>query len=748
MTDSFDAASSVVDDGLLERRVFLEGPVGCGKTTYATRHLLRLLELGAQPDRILVLVPQVTLARPFQLALHESPFSGGAVNILTAAGLARKAVETWWPLIAERMGFGNPAREPTFLNVETAQYFMARFASPMVEARLFDGVAISPQRIVSQALDNLNRAAIMRFGLDEVADRLVTAWGARQSARLPAFKNIMALGAQFRQHCLENNLLDYSLTLEAFASQLMPDPAFVRYLHEQLDFLIADNVEEDTPTTHDLIGWLAPALRGALLIYDSDGGYRTFLGADADQAYALSALCDERRVMSTSVVTTPGVAALGKAFNRLIGPVYEPPSPDEPQPTASAREGFTFAFHRFYPQMIDWVCDQILELIRQGVPPDQIAVVAPYLNDSLRFSLSYQIEARSRAQGINVETLTHRPSRALRDEAVTRALLTLATLAHPEWVDGVVVVRPPVEDVAEMLTQVIADLDPVRARLLADIVYRRNERSTENAMLSTFARINPEMQKRVSYLAGQRYEGLREWLDDYRAQAEHVGHVPLDHFLRRLFGEILSQPGYGFHADLEAGRIAAQLIESAQRFRVALYPGDEQDWIAAGREYINLISQRLLPALFAQSWQDEDTNMVFLAPVSTFLLRNRFVDYLFWLDVGNESWSRRLDQPLTHPYVLRREYPADQEWTDDLETETQQDALYRTLVGLVRRCRKQIYVAIADLSESGYEQRGGLLHVLQHVLRADSPDADGTGTTESTSSLGVDGLTNESGDSR
>jgi hypothetical protein len=66
---------------------------------------------------------------------------------------------------------------------------------------------------------------------------------------------------------------------------------------------------------------------------------------------------------------------------------------------------------------------------------------------------------------------------------------------------------------------------------------------------------------------------------------------------------------------------------------------------------------------------------------------------------------------------LRRDYPADMLWTDDMEAEAQSNALYRIVIGLVRRCRKQIYLGIADLGESGFEQRGILLRVLQQVLR-------------------------------
>ncbi len=46
---------------------------------------------------------------------------------------------------------------------------------------------------------------------------------------------------------------------------------------------------------------------------------------------------------------------------------------------------------------------------------------------------------------------------------------------------------------------------------------------------------------------GERYERLRLWLEEYRQGKP----AELDHFLSRLFGEVLSQPGYGFHDDLE-----------------------------------------------------------------------------------------------------------------------------------------------------------------------------------------------------
>ena len=56
-------------------------------------------------------------------------------------------------------------------------------------------------------------------------------------------------------------------------------------------------------------------------------------------------------------------------------------------------------------------------------------------------------------------------------------------------------------------------------------------------------------------------------------------------------------------------------------------------------------------------------------------------------------------------------------WGDEREYAARQLALGRLILGLVRRCRKSIYLGIADLGEQGYEQRGPLLQAVQRVLR-------------------------------
>jgi hypothetical protein len=361
--------------------------------------------------------------------------------------------------------------------------------------------------------------------------------------------------------------------------------------------------------------------------------------------------------------------------------------------------------------MLAWVADEIRSLVHDyGVPPAEIVVLAPFLPDALRFALSNRLEAR------DVPTRSHRPSRALKDEPATRCLLTLASLAHPDW--GCC---PSSFDVAYALMTAIDELDLVRAQLLTQIVYRPSE---GRPSLTSFDQIVPEMQDRLTYVLGERYERLRDWIEENAppALAEpppqvggiEGGELPFDHFLSSLFGEVLSQEGFGFHRDYDAGRVAANLIESVQKFRWVMQRDDEKP---LGQEYIEMVQDGVIAAQYLHSWRLQPEDAVLLSPAYTFLMRNRPVDVQFWLDVGGSGWWERLYQPLTQPYVLSRGWSRDGVWTDQNEVAARNETLHRLTQGLIRRCRERVYLGLSELGESGREQKGQLLSVIQRVLR-------------------------------
>jgi len=681
----------------LDLKLFVSGPAGTGKTTAGVERLRYLLAQGVPGESILMLTPQRTLQEPY-LDLLYSPerTAGGEVTSATMGGLARRMVDLFWPVAAEAAGFSSPDQPPIFLSLETSQYYMAHIVRPLLDQGYFESVTIDRNRMYSQILDNLNKAAVIGFPHTQIAERLDTAYYGDPGQRR-VYADAQDCANRFREYCLQHNLLDFSLQMEVFANILWPLPQVRDFLARTYRHLIYDNVEEDNARSHDILREWLPEFDSALLLFDPSGGYRYFLGADLETGGALSQLCDQQIEMQESFVATETVTYLRAGLVKAINPNFAASVWSE-KPDGSP---LSIIQSRFYPELLDMVVSEIEAMVSSGAPPADIVVLAPYLSDALRFSVTNRLEAR------NIPWRSHRPSRSLRDEPASHALITFAALAHPHWN-----IRPPKFDIAYTLMQAIDGLDLVRAQLLADIVYRQRDLS-----LSSFENINPDVQERITFTFGNRYASLRDWLLAYREGLP----LPLDHFFRKLFGEVLSQAGFGYHRNFDSVRVAGNLVESVKNFRNAMEPsivGKDRPSFDLGREYIAMLDEGVIAASYMEAWRSENKDAVLVSPAHTFLMMNRPVTYQFWLDPGSSGWYQRLSQPLTHPYVLSRGWEPGRVWTDADEVQFSDEAMARLISGLLLRCRERVYLGIAELGESGFEGRGELLRAFQKVLQS------------------------------
>ena len=698
----FSLTQRQIIDSPLDSKLFVSGPAGTGKTTAGVERLRHLLAQGVPGESILMLTPQRTLQEPYLDLLYSPERSaGGEVTPATIGGLARRMVDLFWPLAGGTAGFANPDQPPVFLTLETAQYYMAYLVRPLVdEDGYFESVTIDRNRLYSQIIDNLNKAAVIGFPHTDIGSRLDSSYFGDPAQRR-VYQDAQECADRFRQYCLEHNLLDFSLQLEIFANVLWPQDIVRDYLTRTYRHLIYDNVEEDGPRAHDILRDWLPSFDSALLIYDEGAGFRYFLGADVHTGASLRELCDEQIQLEDSFVMSEEVAELSAGLESAIDPDASSSLSIENLERAGEGSALSIVQSHFYPELLDSVVNEIESLTSNSqISPSEIVILAPYLSDALRFSITHRLEAR------NIPWRSHRPSRSLRDEPASHALITLAALAHPHWS-----IHPPKFDVAYALMQSIEDLDLVRAQLLTDIIYRQHDLS-----ISPFEKIKPDVQERITFSIGNRFTTLHDWILAYREGDQ----LPLDHFLRKLFGEVLSQPGFGYHSNFDSVRVAASLVESVKKFRQSLestLAGSDSQFPNLGREYISMLQDGVIAASYLEGWQSEDKEAVLVAPAHTFLMMNRPVTIQFWLDIGSGGWYERLSQPLTHPHVLSRGWEPGRQWMDADEVQASHESLARLTSGLLHRCREHVYICLSELGESGFEQRGELLRAFQKVLQ-------------------------------
>ena len=678
--------------------LFLEGPAGAGKTTHAIARIQSLIDDGVAAADILLLTPHRSYTLPYEEAFDQRSWYG--LGKATIGGLARRYVSLFWPEVLAHSKYSFVrGGEPTFLTYEVAQYFMARLVSPLIEQGYFADLKLTRHRLYSQLLDNLNKAAVNDIPLAALADYLRAA---KIGAELSAghVEEISNTVLAYREFCAQSNLLDFSLYLELFWDLIRHSQPARDYLFGQHRHLIYDNCEEDIPLAHDIVRfWLDHAdsqLASVLVLYDTDAGFRKFLAANPTSAYMLKQGCAESQLIGESPRVPESLQVFGRSLRAAISN-----RADEMEAAydGDARRRVHVYSDRLHHQMVERVAGQVEQLIEKGAAAEEIAIISPFLNDSLYYALSTRLEAA------RIGHYVHRPSRTLRDEPVTKVLLTLAVLAHPSW--GLE--RPSPEAVTHMLDRLLDAADLVRAAVLASVVY---EVVHEGVGLKAFENVASEARDRVTYRAGETYEILRGWLDAYQNEED----LPVDLFFSRLFGEVLSQPGFGFYKDVPAGVQVASLVESAQKFRravtevTAITEGD-----AVGKAYVEMVREGVVSAFY--STRSDPSTSVLIAPAHTFLLRNRTYAHQLWLDVGSPAWHRRIHQPLTNPYVLSRDWNTRDEWSSAWEAKFETERLTCMVAGLVRRCTDSVYLFASELSAHGQEQTGDLLVALGHAMR-------------------------------
>lgn len=672
-------------------KYFAQGMAGTGKTQAAIERLRRLLFSGVAGHTITILTPQPLLAQPYQLALRAPDIPPNSdVQLMTFGGLSRRMVGLYWPLIALQAGF-KPNVQPTFLDSEAAQWAMAKVVEPLMHnPGFFETVRLPRSRIYGQILDNMNKSALVGFDLGEIGARLSAAW-IGDKAQLRMYEDVQTAANAFRSYCLEHGLLDYSLTVETFTRYVWALEPCRRYVMARARHLFYDNIEEDVPAAHRVIGDVLAGCETALVLFDEEASYRRFLGADESSAGNLRSLCETiefKTAINTSSARQALIQHFGRSFNQSEVSSQENPMTD------TERASF-----RFFPQMVDDAAERIAIWVKEdGIAPENIALVVPYLSDALRFSLAYRLE------NLGIASRSLRPSRPLRLEPSVRCLMTFAQLAHPQW--GML---PPIDDITHALMGAVEGLDPVRAALLA---------SASKKGLTSFERLIPVMQDRVTFALGERYERLKIWLETY----QHGQPIPLDHFFSRFYGEILSQPGYAMHRDLDAAQAIAALVDSAATYRQigTLLPDDL--WNAS--VYLEAVMQGILGQRSLSQPEPMDVAGVLIAPAYTFLMTNRQVKRQIWLDISSSGWTERLSQPLAHPYVLSGQWPIDQTWTAIEETLTAMQSGYRLVAGLLRRCSGTVVMMSSDYGEQGMQQQGDLLTALGRILRRTQAKGD------------------------
>ncbi|HOB34526.1 MAG: hypothetical protein GX090_09050 [Firmicutes bacterium] len=648
-------------------KILYVGPGSAGKTERLWQRYLRLAGQD-NTNSILVLLWNARDVRDWRERV-DLPWAG-PLHVYTYFGWVQREIRAQWPKLRGLLG-GNWL-EPEFLTVETAQYAMLRHLRPYRDK--FASVVTSWERLAIQLSSCLVLAALNGIPRNEIGRRLAAAMPGKDPGIFQAAQEVMD---KYRAELERAGVLDYAFAVELYRRLLQDDEyraGLQRFRH-----LLVDDADEQPPAALDLAEALLDSVETWAMAFASDGGHAGFFGADFPRSW--------QRFAGRGRVEL--VRPAGRRWLGLSGALYRSLRTGA-APAASWRGPRVEVLHcDLRSELLDKVGERVQRFVEAGVPPAEIAVIAPLADKVLEHTLMLRLN------NIGVPLNVLIKNRRLIDEPYVRAMMTLALLAHPHWQ-----LEWGIPDLAQSL-QLLLKIDPVRAWLLG-----RQVRDGKLLPLEVWQR------ERVGFAAARGYDLLRQWLEEYRRGPEQ----PIDLFFQRVFGELLSR--------LPPARddlvVCRQLIVSARKFlatarRLALEG-------PAGAEFINMLSAGTVAAdsLLEPATREK---AVILATPYAYLAGHHCTRVQVWLDCTSRRWFQQDVREIINPHVLKSDWREDEIWDDARNESLIRQNGARLARALLRRCTDTLVAAAANIDSQGFEQSGDLLEALLATVEGRAENA-------------------------
>lgn len=656
------------------------GATGAGKTTALMRRYYEWVRGGARTDQILVLTAGAKHSsgwrRGLQLETH------GPIEAHSFFGFIQRELQLFWAPVQHAIPELTPWVRPEFLNVEIAHHLMRGLLEPL--AGEFAGLRASPQRLSIQIASNLATVgASAGLSPGEIARRLAQADSAKE--RAPLYDHVQGLMEGLRETCLRAGLLDYSLSLHLFTGVLLHHPDYLAHLRGRYRYLLVDDLDETVPAEHDFLERLAEGMEGAVFAFNPDGGHAGFMGADPMAAWERFISGNRDRIDLDGSYTC---SAENFRFGAALAHQVRRERPEVRFPDAIEERIAT----DLRGDMIEAVVQKVIALAERGIPAGEIAIISPHVDKALEVTIRRTLASR----GIPVQNLSL--SRRLVDEPDARAIITLAALVHPQW--GI-----PVDTAGSISAamQLLLQLDPIRASILGDAIWRGNGALPDLDETG--------LRRRIGFERSEAYEFLRRWIEEARQKEWET-----DAFAQAVVAEVMA-PLVGTRLTPERLHATQQLLVSASRFHQAMERFGEG---SMGREYVKMLTEGTVAAEPLEAY-DPQKDAVTLATPFAYLNARLVSQVQIWFDISGNGWYPNDVKELANPHVLTRRWDEGDRWSTNRSNKERQRNAARTVQALVRRCRGRLVLAECALTPWGQEQESGLSEVFSELTREVAP---------------------------
>ena len=500
----FEVEDKILNNKFKERCILIDGKSASGKTSLAIkkyRHMIEEEKIHTNGILVLIMNRYQGLTWKRELCLNGS----AETKILTYQGFIRKELIKYWPIVEKNCSKVKKGKvRSEFVSADTANYMMEVLVDFFRKKKgYFADITSTSSRIALDLVSNISKAALSLVEIDEIGSRLYNSLQVKEGINRENYENMNEVIEHYINSFLKQGVVDYGISVYLYNKYLLNDQVYREHL-KNIKYLIVDDLDEASPAQLELVNVLMEEVEGASLFNNPEGAFCTYYSADNEYLkeninfdYNKTSL-DEHFCCNEEFIDFAG-----KINERTLNIISQ---------WESKIPAYFDMSSQLRSEMIDKIGEKTQELMEKGNKPEDIVIISPF-ND---FILSYEVENKLKNIDINVMN-TSKKGRLI-DNPYVHCLIVMASLCN-KFTD----INLTIDNYRKFFSTVL-NIDLIKASIFSKYAIREGEMQD----------LHEKVVERIGFDNIERYNYLKEWINDYRALVQQE-RMPLDEFFRRAF---------------------------------------------------------------------------------------------------------------------------------------------------------------------------------------------------------------------
>lgn len=338
-----------------------------------------LNETNNRSRGIILLVPNATVKLKYERALNID--ISEELNINTYIGFIKKEIIKFWPLITEQCNkIINKSISPRFIPSSLSEYIIINKVNDQRNTNgYFQDITGTNRSISNSIINNINKAALALIDFKDIGEKIYLSKKNKDSIMRFSYSQMDEIIDYYISKLLENSMIDNAITIYLYTNYLINDERYIKYLSQEIKYLIVDSLECCSNAEVDFINLLSNYTLDTYIYFNKTNDYSVFYNIDMEYIY--------ENIINKIEDNGNSINSIKEIDNINLSDIYLLPA--EVKLNESSQ---------LYSEMIDEVTSKVIELVNNGISLKDIAIISP-INNTI---LDYQIKNILNRNKINV----------------------------------------------------------------------------------------------------------------------------------------------------------------------------------------------------------------------------------------------------------------------------------------------------------------------------------------------------------